>query len=345
MGTPSAPSLIVGSPGAPPTVDAPIVQDATFANSQSALRQYRGYLDSQALGVQTHLVQSLLGGLTATWMRCSQAVAKGQWVTTDGGGGVVPALSAALALAGQAFGIALVGGAAGSWIRVALGGAVPSSVSGLLAGSALFACVNTTTGFTTTKTSLASTDYPVGTVDAGGTLTVHMQFPSTALNEITPADYASGAKLYVEATETKLGVTPSTDGAGHLDSFVAYLSGSGTIATMGINGAATNPTGGSAACDFSMTVTGWDSAANGNYWRGDLLFTALWAAGTVTLYNASGSQTSISAQTARSNGTNGASYTAAATISGHTVIVSVSGTPVGAPPVKWSCIGQLQWTQ
>lgn len=158
-------------------------------------------------------------------------------------------------------------------------------------------------------------------------------------------EYAgAGTKLYVNATETKLGVTPSTDGGPGLDSFVNPLVGSGVIAKIGVHGSGTNVNG-NATVDIAISALGVDSAYNGNFWRGDLVFTATFVGGTVTLYNAAGVQTSISAQGVRKNGANGVSYTATATVSGNQIFINVSGTPVTTAPVKWQCIGQLQWIQ
>lgn len=179
MGTPNPPSLIWGLPqSTPPTVDAPIQQDATFI----AGALYRSYVDSQIRGSEKHLVQSLLSGLTATWVQVnsqSAPIAVGQWVcaASQADQTVTLAVLAALSTAGQAAGIALSAGRPGTWIVIAMQGAVPPSVTGLLIGSHLYAQVNTSTAYTSTVTSLGSNSYPVGTVDGGANLNVRIQLP------------------------------------------------------------------------------------------------------------------------------------------------------------------------
>lgn len=185
MPTPNPPSLIWGTtPSAPPTVDPPIRQDATFGNSAGALRLYRAYRDSQILGVETHLVQSLLGGTIATWVHVdsqSAAIQTGQWVCSAGSTAetVTLATSVPLAAAGLPIGLAMTPGVPGGWVRVAVHGKVSARLTGLVVGSLLYAVVNTTTGFTTTKTTLLPSDYLVGTVDAAGTLNLAIQVPGT----------------------------------------------------------------------------------------------------------------------------------------------------------------------
>jgi Ubiquitin-activating enzyme E1 FCCH domain len=207
--TPQAPSLIWSLP---PTQDPPIQQDATFANSAAALRQYRAYRDSQIRGIQKQIIDSLLSGLTGTWMQVDPNVAQvsiGQWVCSAGtvAATVTLALAAAIANAGQPLGIALTAGAPGGWVRVAQLGKVPPSITGLIAGSLPYACVNTTTGYTQGKSSLASTDYPVGTVDTAGNLSLHIQLPLGAASGGSGAFTTTSANFTQPATNATVTVT------------------------------------------------------------------------------------------------------------------------------------------
>jgi hypothetical protein len=179
MTTPQAPSRIWATSSSPPAIDAPIQQDATFASNPAAIRQYRSYLDSQILGLETHVVQSLVGGVTGTIVPVASSsgpISVGQWVCSTGNG-VVPALAAALATAALPLGIALTPGAAGGLVRIAMGGLVPSQVTGLASGSALYGVLNTSTGFTVATAAPSLTDYPVGAIDASGNLSVQIQLP------------------------------------------------------------------------------------------------------------------------------------------------------------------------
>ena len=186
MPTPLAPSLLWGTyPSIPPAIDAPIQQDATFVNNPGAQRQYYQYLDSQIRAAETHIVQSLVGGLTGTIVRVdiqSPTIQIGQWVCLAGSllSTVTLATLSALSAAGLPVGIALTTGVPGGICRIARGGIVPPSVTGLLLGSNLYAVVNTSTGFTTTVSSIGSNNYPVGAVDAAANLNVDIQFPPTS---------------------------------------------------------------------------------------------------------------------------------------------------------------------
>jgi hypothetical protein len=163
-------------------------------------------------------------------------------------------------------------------------------------------------------------------------------------------DYGgAGVKVYVAPTETKLGVNEFTDGGNKLDSFVNYLTtvedGYAVIATISTNGFGTTGDSDSAACDFAVSIIGNDRSFDGNFWRGDLIFTVIWNNGTPTLYNNSGSTSVVSPQNTRSNGTLGTTtYSAQAIVFGSQILIQVEGQPFGdSGSIEWSCIAQLQW--
>jgi len=178
MGQPSLPSKIWPTTVNPPAIDPPLAQDSNFRPDQPS---YRAYLDSQARGAQAHLLQSLLLGQVGTWVYVdptSPTLVSGQCVcmASSSSRSVTLAVAAALTLAGSVLGIVDVGASPGTWAHVTMVGFLAPSVTGLpTSGNALYACVNTSTGGIQTKSSLASTDYPVGTVDAVGNLTLRLQ--------------------------------------------------------------------------------------------------------------------------------------------------------------------------
>jgi len=176
--TPQPPSLI-WSPGAGGfVVDNPVSQDATYRYTNFD----RSYLDSQIRGSETHLVQSLIGGATCTWVFLdggSAAAVVGNVVCLAGTatGTVTLATTTPLANAGSALGICMTAANPGSWVRVARGGFVPPSITQLpTSANSLYAKVNVSTATVTTAASLFSTDYPLGTVDAVGNLNMLPQF-------------------------------------------------------------------------------------------------------------------------------------------------------------------------
>src|ERR1700722_17732642 len=152
---------------------------------------------------------------------------------------------------------------------------------------------------------------------ASGDLTGFFPSPEVIrIHGLEDQDYGGiGYKVYIIPTETKFGVSESTDGGSKLDSFVNYLTtvedGYATIATISTNGIGTTGTTDSAVCDMAISIIGYDTSFDGNYWRGDLVFTVIWVDGTPTLYNNSGSTSSVAPQNTRSNGANGTTTYAA----------------------------------
>lgn len=156
-------------------VDDALVQDANYRfNSDD-----RQYIDNQILGIEQHLVAALIRGRHATYMRVngsSPSLAVGDVVCLDsldvGESQVIKASSGALGTAFAAYGIVLLPAPPGSWVLIAIGGALPRSVTGLDAAAAGFVRVNTTTGRCERVTSLSSGDFGIGTVDGGGNMSV-----------------------------------------------------------------------------------------------------------------------------------------------------------------------------
>src|SRR5690349_834975 len=111
-------------------VDAPIQLTASFRYDLADRR----YLDTQVLGVEQHLVDSLLSSAVCSWYQLdtnSAAVAIGDIVCLAGGSSnklVTKAVPAALANAGKALGIVMNPATPGVNVRVALWGTVSPSV-------------------------------------------------------------------------------------------------------------------------------------------------------------------------------------------------------------------------
>jgi hypothetical protein len=94
---------------------------------------------------------------------------------------VTRALAATLAASGMAYGICVSAASTGGAPCVAIQGHIPPAITGLpTAGNQLYARVNTTTARVETVATLGAADYPLGTVDAAGNLTLRPQFPLNA---------------------------------------------------------------------------------------------------------------------------------------------------------------------
>ncbi len=159
------------------TQDPPIKLDASYQFSPIDRR----YIDDQALAAQEHIVNSLIGGVHATWFylaALSSAVDEGDTVAasfdannTTGVPTVTFADSGALSAAGGACGVVLKGAAPGTRVLVAIGGILDPSVTGLPASSGV-ARVNTSTGQAEHVASFSSSDYPLGSTNSHGELTL-----------------------------------------------------------------------------------------------------------------------------------------------------------------------------
>lgn len=176
------------------SVDDALVQGATY--------QFDGidrqYIDTQIRAVQQHLVDSVLRGVHATWIRldgASAAGAAGDVVCLVGSSTateptVTRAVTGALAGGGGVYGVLLRASAPGALALVAGPGSIlPPTLTGLPGSGGRFAYVNGATARLARTSSLTGTEYVVGTCDAPGWLAVNVQ-PS-----VTAAAAASGIVL------------------------------------------------------------------------------------------------------------------------------------------------------
>ncbi len=169
-------------------LDTPLVQDATYELTD----QDRAYIDSQTVGVERHLVQSLITGTTCTWAQLysgSAAAPIGTAVCLAGQPSqnlalVTLATAGALAAAGSVFGVVVQSAAPGGNIRVCLAGALSPTITGLSAGAALY-CKVAGAGVLTPEASTSPGDYIVGTIDAAGNLNVFQALPQAAGGGVT----------------------------------------------------------------------------------------------------------------------------------------------------------------
>lgn len=139
----------------------------------------RRYIDNQILACETHLVTSLIRGTISTWVivdGASPALATGDVVclagSTTGVPTVTKALATPLASAGAALGVVLQAAASGSFALIGIEGIVNPTVTNLAAASPGLARVNPSTGRLQFVASYSPGDYPLGTVDNGGYLTL-----------------------------------------------------------------------------------------------------------------------------------------------------------------------------
>lgn len=153
-------------------VDPALVQDASYRFGPDDRR----YIDEQIRGCERHLVDSLLTGTVCAWQdvdTASTAIAIGDAVVATTAGKVSKATSVLLAAAGSAYGVAVTTGAPGGKVRVAIGGRIPSTVTGLAAASSGFARVSST-GRLERVASYGSADWPVGIIADDGTLAIDL---------------------------------------------------------------------------------------------------------------------------------------------------------------------------
>lgn len=159
-------------------VDPPLTsaQAAVFTPAQ------RQYIDAQIRGCQQHLVDSLLSGVVCTWVDLdagSAAVTKGQCgcsaLDASNPRKVTKVTPSAIAAAGGACCVFLSAASPGSRVRAAIAGRLPPSVTGLPA-SAGTAIVNP--NWATIDADLTGcvmpTEYPIGTIDSAGVLTLNL---------------------------------------------------------------------------------------------------------------------------------------------------------------------------
>jgi hypothetical protein len=159
------------------TVDPPATQTAAIRTDKTDRRK----IDNQILACEQHLVDSVLSGATCTWCLLSSnsaALNPGDCFCTSSENSpsgipiVTKAVSAALANAGTVLGVATGSASPGARFRGAIGGALPGTLTGLASGAPGVVRCNTTTARAQLVTGLLSTDYPVGTVDNTGQLSI-----------------------------------------------------------------------------------------------------------------------------------------------------------------------------
>lgn len=158
-------------------VDAPLALTADYHIGST---EDRRYADEQIRGIELHLVESLIRGTQATWVKVdsgSASLAIGDVVSpaataADAGTRTVYATKAtiaALGAAGFAFGVCLTAGVPNGWVLVARSGILPASITGLAAGAAGPVRVHQTTG-RCERMDGDHMGYPIGYVDAAGNL-------------------------------------------------------------------------------------------------------------------------------------------------------------------------------
>ncbi len=165
----------------------------------------RRYLDDQARGAQTHLVNCVVGGDTSTYYTVhssSPDIAVGDAVCAKEGKFVTKAMGEDLSNAGRIVGIAKNAGLAGSRLTVSMQGVLPSSVTGLspsIVPSVVY--VDPDTG----RLTLSESDFTVGSMASDGTLAL-------ATGSIPGA---TGAALRVKKNGTLLPQHPSLNFVGN----------------------------------------------------------------------------------------------------------------------------------
>lgn len=172
----------------------------------------RRYIDDQILGCEQHLVDSLINGNLATWYDLDGAsanVTAGHTVclASVAAGTVTKSTAAKLALGGIVLGVVLRAAAAGGKVLVALHGSIlPPTTTGLATGAPGYVRVNTSTGGLERVTTIASTDFVVGTVDNVGYMFVAPQITAvtSSSSTTTEADVVLTPLLTTDATVTTI---------------------------------------------------------------------------------------------------------------------------------------------
>jgi hypothetical protein len=157
--------------------DAPIELPANYSMNGADRR----YIDEQIRGIMLHLTESVIRGVLGTHYEldgASAAVAVGDWVCAAGTGlgttglvKVTRVTAGALSSAGVPRGLALAAAAPGGIFRVATGGIIPPSLTGLSASSGPVR-VNTSTARSERVSSIGGGDYAAGHADAAGYLSL-----------------------------------------------------------------------------------------------------------------------------------------------------------------------------
>lgn len=151
-------------------VDDPLVQNADFEFDKGD----RQYLDNQIRGVQQHLVNALIRGRHATYVRVagsSATIPTGRVACLATAASVEPQVTLAvgddLSTAKAGFGVVVFAAAPGSFALIATGGILPPTLTKLATSDNGFARVNTSTGAVECVESLTGADFGLGLVVAG----------------------------------------------------------------------------------------------------------------------------------------------------------------------------------
>lgn len=152
--------------------DAPLVQSADYKLDGSD----RQKIDDQILGCQQHLADNLINGVHASWFTLdasSAALAPGDCfcLSSSTTSTVTLATATPILKAGMVLGVALAAAAPGSKVRGAISGTIPALITGLAANAEGFARLSSAGGIEVVS-ALAAGDYPIGTVDSAGGLTL-----------------------------------------------------------------------------------------------------------------------------------------------------------------------------
>lgn len=146
--------------------DESVVLDANYRMD----RHDRRYVDNQIVGCETHLSESLLNGIHATWGTLdssSDPVTVGDCLCTAFGN-PVKVNTTTIGNSAAALGVALSSAGPNTKIRYAIAGYLPNSVTGLGPGLTEPVRVNTTTGRLERVGTLSSGDISVGIADTLG---------------------------------------------------------------------------------------------------------------------------------------------------------------------------------
>lgn len=142
-------------------------------------REDRRYLDNQIIGTQSQVCDLSMQGYVATWARLDSAsapVQPGDGLCTTGNAAPVLTLTKVqtglLVVSGGFAGMAVTAASPGGWVRFALWGVLPPTITGLTGSPAGFALLNQATGRAYVADIYTPNDIPIGKVDSNQYLTL-----------------------------------------------------------------------------------------------------------------------------------------------------------------------------
>jgi len=155
-------------------VDPALVQNAAYRFNPAD----RQYIDDQIRGCQKQIVDCVASGVQCTWLdidAASAAVSVGDLgcsaASATNSRTVKKVSAGTIGAAKSIHCMFLTAGAPGARVLCAVGGRIPRSITGLASIGGV-AVANIVTGRADTKASLADDDYPIGSVDSGGNLSL-----------------------------------------------------------------------------------------------------------------------------------------------------------------------------